>query len=793
MSLTKYKEKRNFSHTPEPPPATEHSPGGNLFCIQRHDATRLHYDFRLEVEGAMVSWAVTKGPSLNPADKRLAVKVEDHPLSYAKFEGNIPAGNYGGGSVMLWDLGTWKQEIEGISAKKQIEKGELKFSLAGSKLQGSFVLVRMKDGTPPPKENWLLIKHKDEFASAEWKIDDHATSVSSGRTQDQIAAAKDEPAHEKEEKHDDPFPGIIKPMLAVKADEIPVGGEWMFEVKWDGVRALAYISKGKTLLRSRKGDDISAQYPELKGLAKEIQGKDAVLDGEVVVCDAEGRPRFQLIQPRIMGRGKASEFPARFIAFDLLYSDGQDLREQTLRERKERLGKLVKDGSDLQVSQEFAGSGRDLLEAVKSQGMEGIMAKRVASRYVSARTEDWRKIKAGNEGDFLICGYTKGERHYFGALILGERKDGDLVYCGNVGTGFDEATLAELYRQMEPLQQKLSPFKTKPKIPHPVVWLKPDLTCAIRYHERTDGGKLRAPVFAGLRETETTSFAQFTHLSKVLFPDDAVTKKDLLEYYDAAAEWLAPHLKDRPLSLLRYPNGIASKSFFQKNAEGKLPGWFRTEKVGDMVVPVGNGKDELLYLTNLGCIDQNPWMSRVQSIDNPDYVLIDLDPYHAEYSQIVEAAQLVHALLDEIGLVGFPKTTGGDGMHIYVPIAPLYSYEQIKGVAELIARLLDKKHPDMFTLPRALSARTKGRVYFDWVQNGKGKTISAPYVVRPKPGAPVATPLKWEEVKAGLNPLQFNIRNAIERFRAVGDLFGPVLTTTQRLEKPIKALEKVMR
>ncbi len=789
MSLNKYREKRNFSQTPEPEPEKASSPGGNMFCIQRHNATRLHYDFRLEVDGAMVSWAVTKGPSLNTADKRLAVKVEDHPLSYAKFEGNIPAGNYGGGSVMLWDLGTWAP-LEGLSAAKQIERGELKFTLAGSKLQGSFVLVRMKDGTPPPKENWLLIKHKDEFASADWKIDEQARSVLTNRTQDEIAAEK---VSQGSQKQDDPFPGVIKPMLAVSAEEVPTGAEWMFEVKWDGVRALAYISKGKTVLRSRKGDDVSAQYPELKNLAKDIQAKEAVLDGEVVVCDAEGRPRFQLIQPRIKGSLVDSKSPARFIAFDLLYSDGEDLREQPLRQRREKLTTLMKEGSGIQVSQEFAGNGRDLLEAVKAQGLEGIMAKRANSHYVSARTDDWRKIKPGNEEDFLICGYTEGERQYFSALILGEQKEGALLYVGNVGTGFDETTIADLYRQMEPLRRKQSPFKSVPKLPNPIVWLKPELTCAIRYHERTAAGKLRTPVYTGLREPEPSRVSQFSHLSKLLFPDNGVTKKDLLEYYDAVSEWLLPHLKDRPLSLLRYPNGISSKSFFQKNAEGKLPDWFRTEKVGDMVVPVGNGREELLYLTNLGCIDQNPWMSRVQSIDNPDYVLIDLDPYHADYGQIVEAAQVVHGLLDEVGLIGLPKTTGGDGMHIYVPIAPIYSYEQTKGVAELIVRLLAKRHPDMFTLPRALSSRTKGRIYFDWVQNGKGKTISAPYVVRPKPGAPVATPLEWKEVTAGLDPLQFNIRNALERFRKTGDLFAPVLTTTQRLEKAIRTMEKIMR
>ncbi len=401
------------------------------------------------------------------------------------------------------------------------------------------------------------------------------------------------------------------------------------------------------------------------------------------------------------------------------------------------------------------------------------MAKREGSRYVSARSDDWRKIKTGNDAEFLICGYTKGEREHFGALVLGERADDELNWVGNVGTGFDQKTLAALHRVMQPLRQAKSPFARAPKFPQEVVWLKPQLICAVRYLERTSAGRLRAPVYAGLKEGTTVEEQTFTHPDKVLFPAEGITKRDLLDYYDAVAEWLLPHLADRPLSMLRFPDGIGKKGFFQKNLTGKLPEWLRRENIPTSgepatMMPIGGAKADLLYLTNLGCIDQNPWMSRWPNLDTPDLVLIDLDAKDAPFEKIIEAALLVKKLLDEVELVGYPKTTGGDGMHVYIPVAPRYTFEQTRAFAELIARFLAQRHPGTFTTPRAVADRTKGLAYFDWVQNGQGKTISAPYVVRPKPGAPVATPLQWDEVKPGLDPHQFHLRNAVARFARVG-------------------------
>ena len=781
MSLARYRAKRNFEATPEPGGSGGASDEGHLFCIQRHAARRLHYDLRLQINGALASWAVPQGPSLDPAVKRLAVKVEDHPLSYAEFEGTIPEGNYGAGEVVLWDLGTW-EPFSDVSVEKQLERGDLKFTLHGQKLRGMFGLVRMKSRSK--QEEWLLIKKKDGNESTEWRIEDYPRSVLTA----------------------EPFPEIVKPMLAERVDEPPTGGDWMFEIKWDGVRAVAHAMDGGLVIRSRRGDDITKQYPELADLAKHVRAGSAVLDGEIIVPDEEGRPRFELIQPRIMSRGKqaiarmAAKSPARYVAFDLLYQDGQDLRNLPLRTRKRELARIVSPYELLQVSQDFPGSGRDLLQAAQAQGLEGIVAKRAESRYVSSRSDDWRKIKTGNDDDFVICGYTKGEREHFGALVLGERgENGKLTFVGNVGTGFDQKTIGVLYRLMQPLRQEKSPFVRAPKIPQEVVWLRQELVCAVRYLERTTAGRLRAPVYAGLRQEEQVPVSELiTNPAKILFPADGITKRDLIEYYDAVAEFLLPHLRDRPLSLLRFPDGIGKKSFFQKNLTGKLPDWLRREHIPtsgepETMMPVGGSKADLLYLANLGCIDQNPWMSRWPNLDAPDFVLIDLDAKDATFEQILEAALHVHELLRQIGLEGYPKTTGGDGMHVYVPVAPQYTFEHTKTFAELIARILAVQHPATFTTPRAKAERQKGRVYFDWVQNGRGKTISAPYVVRPKAGAPVATPLKWDEVKSGLNPRQFHIRNVVARFQRMGDLFAPVLNSKQTLEKALDRLHKMVQ
>ena len=836
MSLDEYVRKRNFSQTPEPGPApVAHSEG--RFFIQRHNATRLHYDFRLEIGGTLKSWAIPKGPSLDPSVKHLAAMVEDHPISYGDFEGNIPKGNYGAGSVMLWDRGTFEL-IGEESAEAQIARGDLKFRLHGEKLSGTWALVHMK--SRGKGNEWLLIKKKDEAAHTPWNIEDLAHSVKTGRTQEEIAADLPPRKPEKTRRAADfaklhgavaaPMPGFFAPMGATLTDDLPAGSDWVFEIKWDGVRGLTFLENGAVSIYTRNENRCEQQYPELQVLPHYIAATEAIIDGEIVALDEKGVSKFELIQPRIHTRDAnsiakmAQKKPVSYYAFDLLYLDGFDLRRVPLKERRRLLSAILRPFPLLRLSESFEG-GAELLEAARHNGLEGLVAKCTTSVYQSRRSRDWLKVKLITEQEFVIGGYTPGERDYFGSLALGFYKEGHLHYAGNVGTGFDRRSLADLWKRIEPLTISRSPFDKGEKIPRGTVWIKPELVAQIKFANWTGDGKLRAPVFLGLRDDtsprqvvreEPTSTIdppaallpatakevtteidghklKFTHLDKVYYPEDHYLKRDLLNYYDAVAKLLLPYLKDRPLSLKRYPNGIHEPFFFQKNTPASYPSWLRTETIDDIRYVLAEDRASLLYLTNLGCIDQNPWMSRVGSLPNPDYILIDLDPHECEFSRIVEAALLVKAKLDAVGLSGYPKTTGGDGMHIFIPIEPHYTYEHARLFAEVVARLLAGERPDLFTMPRAVAAREKNRVYFDYLQIGESKTISAPYVARAYPGAPVSTPLAWEEVTPRLHPSQFNIMNAPERFARVGDLFAEVLANPQSIEKALGKWQKLIK
>jgi len=838
MSLQEYKRKRDFSRTPEPDAVAGPAggSGGGKFCVQRHDATNLHYDFRLEIGGSLKSWAVPKGPSLDPALKHFAAHVEDHPLEYGDFEGNIPKGEYGGGSVMLWDRGTFEL-IGEESGAAQIARGDLKFRLHGEKLSGTWAIVHMKNRGKG--NEWLIIKKKDEAAQTPWNIEDLAYSVKTGRTQEEIAA--DLPAHKKGKTkvHPEklagavpaPMPEFFEPMGATIAEQLPKGPEWIFEVKWDGVRGLAFIDNGHLSIYTRNNNRCERQYPELQVLPHYLDAEQAVLDGEIVVLDGKGASHFELIQPRIHAQDANSiakmgqKNPVHFYAFDLLYLDGFDLRKVPLIERKRLLQKIVKPFPLLRVSDHFENAGEDLLEAARQSGLEGLIAKSTTSVYESRRSRNWLKLKLTSEQEFVIAGYTPGEREHFGSLAVGYYEGGKLHYAGNVGTGFNARNLAELWALLEPLtiadlNKVKPPFAVADKIPKGTVWVKPELVAQIKFANWTGDRKLRAPVYLGLRDDKPSSEVsreeapapgflpldkkevtttidgqslKFTNLDKLYYPEDGYTKRDLLNYYDSVAELLLPHLKDRPLSLKRYPNGIHEQFFFQKNTPAGYPSWLRTETVDKIRYVLAEDRASLLYLTNLGCIDQNPWMSRVGSLEHPDYILIDLDPQECAFAKIVEAALLVRQKLDTIGLTGYPKTTGGDGMHIYIPIEPHYSYEQARTFAEVIARMIAAERPDLFTTPRAVASREKNRVYFDYLQIAESKTISAPYVARAYAGAPVSTPLAWEEVKPSLLPSQFNIVNAPERFARVGDLFAGVLRKPQRIEKAFARLEALVR
>jgi len=631
------------------------------------------------------------------------------------------------------------------------------------------------------------------------------------------------------------MPAAIAPMMANLTTHPPRGPDWLFEVKWDGVRALAFIDREEVRLQSRTGLHCERQYPELAIIPHQVAAQQAVLDGEIAVLDEKGISRFHLIQPRIANADPnavahlARSTPVMYFVFDLLFLDGYDLRGVDLVERRRLLEQIVTPGGVLRISEAFPGAGDEMLEAAREHGLEGILAKRAASCYESKRSREWLKIKIVNEQEFVIGGFTEpqGDRRYFGALVLGVFDQGKLGWVGNVGTGFDQKSLASLYRRLEPLVIKTCPFAERPRPDRGITWVRPELVCQVKYQNWTEDQRLRAPVFLGLRddlnprqvqresaepepelfdENEKEATRQidghtlkFTNSNKVYYPDEGYTKRDVLNYYQAIADLILPHLKDRPLSLKRYPNGIQQEYFFQKNVREAFAPWLRTELIesehnhGPIKYVFAEDRASLLYLVNLGCIDHNPWMSRSPTLGNPDFVLIDLDPQECPFEMIVDAALLVRRVLEQIGLTGYPKTTGGDGMHVYVPVEPVYTYEETRTFAELIARLVFDQNPNLFTTPRSVSKRKTNRVYFDYLQNGKSKTIAAPYVLRAYPGAPVATPLEWSEVQRGLDPKQFNITNARDRFGEKGDLFQGVLRNPQRLEDALSKLETLFR
>jgi bifunctional non-homologous end joining protein LigD len=630
------------------------------------------------------------------------------------------------------------------------------------------------------------------------------------------------------------MPPAIEPMKATLAEGPPRGEDWLFEVKWDGVRAIAFIENEEVRLQSRSGLRCERQYPELAVIHHYVAARQAVLDGEIAVLDEQGVSRFHLIQPRIANTDAnavahlARSTPVVYFVFDLLYLDGYDLRQVSLAERRRLLEAVVSAAPVLRVSEAFPGAGEAMLDAAREHQLEGVVAKHATSGYESRRSREWLKIKLVSEQEFVIGGFTapRGGREHFGALVLGVREGGKLRWAGNVGTGFDERALAALHARLDPLIVKQCPFAERPQPATGITWVKPELVCQVKFAAWTPDRRLRAPVFLGLRHDkpadgvvrETAEPRELlpegrkeatlnidgrelkcTNLGKVFYPGEGYTKRDVINYYDAVAGLILPHLKDRPLSLKRYPDGIRQDFFFQKNVPEAFPSWMRTEEIESehagrpIHYAFAEDRASLLYLANLACIDQNPWMSRSAHLDNPDFVLIDLDPQDCPFDLIVDAALMAKRVLDEIGMKGYPKTTGGDGMHVYIPVEPVYSYEETRTFAELIARLLERRKPEMFTTPRAVARRQKNRVYFDYLQNGKSKTIAAPYVLRAYAGAPVATPLAWEEVKHGLEPAQFHIRNAPARFAEKGDLFRGVLDQPQKLEDGLGRLEKLFR
>ncbi len=830
--LGRYRSKRKASSTPEPfggvrEPAAR--PGG-LFVVQKHAARRLHYDFRLEHRGVLLSWAVPKGPSADPRDKRMAVHVEDHPIEYSDFEGIIPAGNYGAGAVIVWDRGWWRpleDPDEGLA------KGKLLFELSGYKLQGVWTLVRIRRD---PKD-WLLIKHQDAFADPSGLRPFADESVLSGRSLEDLAAGRDPmPTLAKElERLGAPRrrvnPREAEPMLAETREQPFSGPDWIFELKYDGFRLRAAREAREALLLYRSGRDAGGLYPEIARALAALPCDTVVLDGEVVVLDREGRPSFQQLQRRaLLSRAPdiaraAAEHPATLFAFDLLALDGFDLRPLPLRARKELLARLVPRAGPIRYADHVEERGEEFFREVRARGLEGMVAKRADAPYRPGRSSSWVKVRVDRSDDFVIVGFTepKGERAGFGALHLAVSTGKGFSYAGSVGSGFSGRDLAEIQERLTPRVRSTPPCSGPVPAGPGNTWVEPELTCEVRYHEWTEEGLLRQPVFLRLREDKRPEECaaprraeepaaserpqgraearraprlELTNLDKVYWPGEGITKGDLVDYHRAVAPWLLPYLRDRPLTLTRYPDGIEGKSFFQKDAPEWTPGWVRTEKIWsedtqrDIASFVCDDLDSLLYVVNLGTIPIHVTASRIADFGRPDWLVVDLDPKEAPFAHVVRLARRLHALCEEIGLPSFAKTTGQAGLHVLVPLGGQCTHEQARDLALVLARRLADEMPDIATLARSIAARG-GRVYLDCLQNGQGKTIVAPFSVRPRPGATVSAPLRWSEVNARLDPRRFTIRSVPARMRRLGeDPLRPVLALKPDLVAALARLQK---
>lgn len=885
MKLSEYNRKRDFDKTAEPEGKVRKSGRELHFVVQKHDASSLHFDFRLEIDGVLVSWAVPKGPSADAKVKRLAMHVEDHPMDYINFEGIIPQGEYGGGTVMVWDTGTFVaegtdtfEESEKL-LRKQLKEGSIKVVLNGNKLKGAYHIVQMKG----KDKQWLLLKGKDEFADGK-EFGQH--SVLSGRTMEQIKNDKNAEVWESNEAEDKPddtaiqkksdskksknpdsennvfttedvagakklkkFPDKWKPQLATLTNEVFDNDDWIFENKLDGYRTLIQIKEGTVNLISRNTKSFNDKYPELVKAFENIQ-EDVILDGEVVVEDSKGQTHFQWLQYYKENPGKGT---LKCYVFDILYFNGYDLTGLELLQRKRILEAVLPQSDVIVYSRHIAGKGTEALKKVTSQGGEGLIAKIVTGKYKpGSRSEYWLKIKVTKEQEMVIGGFTEpqGTRRGFGALLIGYYKGDTFIYAGKVGTGFNNEILSDLHARLEKIEQESCPFTVNPKQRN-AHWVKPVLVAQIKYSEWTETGSMRHPVFIALRndkkptdvkreisesltpeagstgraevikdtagrkatsgkrlknKTKTSAEAknrswgfdttkvEITNPDKVFWPKEGITKGDVLDYYDKMAEYLLPFVINRPQSLRRTPDGIKTPGFFQKNVEGMVPNWIKTRKLKaestqeNVEFLLCNDKDTLMFMANWGCIEINPWSSRVGSINNPDYIIFDLDPNKASIKNLVATAKKVKEVLDSLGIKGYLKTSGGKGLHVFIPVKPEYTYGHTREFSHIISQFVVKELPEITSLERNPDKR-KGKVYLDFLQNGKGKTMACAYSLRPREGATASTPLDWDELTDNFDMKDYNIKTLPERVKHKGDLWADFFDNAIDLKEVLNKLK----
>jgi len=843
--LERYRKKRSADRTPEPfspapeAPVEAAAAGApawkrpRLFCVQKHHARRLHYDFRLELGGVLRSWAVPRGLSADPADKRLAVEVEDHPVEYADFEGFIPEGNYGAGSVIVWDRGVW---IPHEDPELTLPQGKLSFELRGYKLRGVYHLFRTKQQQQAKQNEWLLIKKPDEWSGLEGQKALTPESIYSGLTLEELEAGTEKSSGIRKELQRLGAPrktvdaSQLELMLAETRESPFSAPGWLFELKYDGYRLLAEHAAGSARLFYRRGSESTALFPEIARAVSGLPFQHLVLDGEVVVLDETARPRFQLLQQRALLQ-RASDIarasavlPAMLYAFDLLGFEDFDLRPLPLVERKRLLRELLPRHGPVRFADHIEEQGEAFYREAARLRLEGLMAKRADSPYRGGRSPQWLKLRVDLSDDFVVVGMSppEGRRTGFGALHVGTHIDGRLVYAGRVGSGFGEKQLRETAERLSKLRRKTPPCLGDVPKGKQHTWVEPREVVEVRYKEWTQDHLLRQPVFLRFRPDKTPEECalqaawsapaanpateapeparvvpekrlHFTNLDKPFWPEQGYTKGDLIEYYRSVSPWLLPLLADRPLVLTRYPDGIDGKNFFQKDAPGFVPEWVRTERMWsenaqrEIDYFVCDDVETLLFLANLGTIPLHIWSSRVRTLQTPDWTILDFDPKGASFEHVVRLANEARALCEAMELPCYPKTSGATGLHVLVPLGRQLTYEQSRSFAELLARVITARHPEIATVARNPAARG-GKVYVDFLQNGHGRLLVAPYSVRPRPGATCSTPLRWSEVGKRLDPGAFTIRTLPKRLQKTGDLLGGLMEETPDLPKALSRL-----